>query len=174
MIWKTDWKAQDEYSRQGVNDLMRLQKNYAALATRYQKYFAHEAEHAPVMTDGRRTYAFADLLNTVEQNLARLMAYWQNHPWEGKPAEWVPAGPGPTFEDINRWERNGQAVERALEANRTLLVYPGSGATPGEPVWVQNRFITIEDHGQIAVSIRLREGLAAGQSMMRLHGWRDY
>lgn len=174
MNWKTDWQSQDEYSCQGVNDLMRLQKNYAALATRYQRYFGYDAGHRPVITDGRRTYAFADLLNTVEQNLARLLAYWQNHPWEGQPALWVPAGPGPTHEDINRWERTGQAVEQALEANRMLLVYPGSGAAPGEPAWVQNRFITIEDQGVHTYGIRLRDGLATGQSMMRQHGWREY
>lgn len=112
MIWKTDWTANNNHARNGSKDIDRLIGNYATLRTQLIEY-GHIVPAKEIITNGYYTYAFADLLNAVEYNLAGLDAL-KLPDWIDKDVTWMPAAAGLTFEDINRWEQNGLMLEDAI------------------------------------------------------------
>ena len=59
LTWKTDWTAQDNYARNGIEDYERLMNNYIALVTLLAEY-DKTATLDEVILSGYRTLPFAN------------------------------------------------------------------------------------------------------------------
>ena len=154
--WKTDWIASDNYARNGVADVARLTDNYMNLAARIKTKYGLDVGLETVTLIGHATVPFADFLNTIEYNLGRL--YWP--PQLPKPpakVTWQSGGAAPTFEDVNRWERNGELLDievvdtptipggtpfaADLENLTNVVVYDGVHNKPAERLEVNKDFV---------------------------------
>jgi hypothetical protein len=51
---------------------------------------------------------FAELLNTIENDLEKLHVY--PVVWQPPPGSWEAMSSAPDYTDINRWETNGKAI----------------------------------------------------------------
>jgi hypothetical protein len=115
LIWKTDWTEQDNYARRGIEDMSRLINNYLALAARILAGYGVDVKLEAIALNGYSTIPFADFLNKIERNMARL--YFQPLFTEApKTVVWQPGERGPDCGDINRWETSGLAVDRIIKA----------------------------------------------------------
>jgi hypothetical protein len=124
LIWKTDWDADDNYGYvpgAAAPELDRLVRNYDTIKGWLTDWGGMAVMgYADIPAIDMTTVPFADLLNQVEGNLAAIGRYAVPYP-DGK--AWAALAQAPGFEDINRWESNGQALAAAcggIDSARTM------------------------------------------------------
>ena len=115
LTWKTDWTGTDNYARDGIADASRLTSNYQALAARILAKHGVNVGLEAITLNGYATIPFADFLNKIERNMARLY-FKPLFPEAPQTAVWQPGGQAPDHNDINRWEAGGRAVDMAVGA----------------------------------------------------------
>ena len=130
MIWKTDWTSEDNYARAGAADLARLLDNYERLKQLINAEYGLIVEFTAPTLNGFATMPFSGLLNSVEDCLQALHVWVVE--WTEKTGQWQTGQSGPSFEDINRWERNGWAIEDAARRIREAWYYMGEEIYMGE------------------------------------------
>ena len=123
MIWKTDWTGNDNHAGNGDADVFRLFNNYNMLKSLLTQ-FGYSLDFALPGTDGFSTLPFADFLNAIEGALIQLHVF-PNIPWIGTEKIWVPIDAAPTYQDVNRWEQNGKAVDDEAELRTRAIYFSG-------------------------------------------------
>ena len=116
LTWKTDWNEADNYARNGAEDVSRLIDNYQALAARILAKHGVNVGLEAIALNGYATIPFADFLNKIERNMARLY-FKPLFPEAPRTVAWQPGGQAPDHNDINRWETGGLAVDMAVKAD---------------------------------------------------------
>ena len=111
MEWKTDWTPADNHGRNQWADMRRVLNNLQQMAAQISQFYRPGFSIPTVATNGYDP--FVSVLNGLEENLNALHLW--PVPWESKVVTWQPVTPYPTFADVNRWERNGQALDQAIE-----------------------------------------------------------
>ena len=111
MIWKFDWAPGDNYAHAGVTDYARLLSNYNELKALLNAEYGFNIAFTTPTTSGYATVPFGDVLNSTEAAMNALHVWM--HEWIDKAVTWQAVGTMPTAEDINRWEKNGWAIEQA-------------------------------------------------------------
>jgi hypothetical protein len=110
LIWKTDWVEADNYAANGIEDVSRLISNFQILAARILAEHGVDIKLEAIALNGWSTIPFADFLNKIERNMARL--YFAPMFAEApQTVEWQPGERAPGYNDINRWETNGQTID---------------------------------------------------------------
>jgi len=123
MIWKTDWTENDKHARNGDADVSRLFNNYNMLKALLVQ-FGFPLDFALPDTDGFKTLSFSDFLNAIEGALSQMHVF-PNIPWVGAEKSWVPVEAAPTYQDVNRWEQNGKAVDDEAELRTRAIYFSG-------------------------------------------------
>jgi|GEM_PF-4963779 len=119
MIWKLGWTPSDSYS--SAADYARLLSNYNALKALLNSEYGFNIQFTTPTTSGYATMPFGDVLNSTEAAMNALHVWM--HEWIDKAVTWQAVGTMPTAEDINRWERNGWAIEQAAARIRAAWFY---------------------------------------------------
>ena len=113
LTWKTDWTEADNYARDGAEDVGRLIGNYQALAARILAKYGVNIGLEAIALKGYATVPFADFLNMIERNMARLY-FKPLFPEAPRIVAWQPGERAPDHNDINRWEMSGLAVDMTI------------------------------------------------------------
>lgn len=124
MIWKTDWTAIDNYAINGADDFLRLINNYISLKNELNDIFGYAIVLNNVATYSYKTIPFAEVLNSIEQNLSELKVF--DIAWISKEVVWQPYGNAPDYTDINRWETNGQTLENTINISKDFFIKSGT------------------------------------------------
>jgi len=116
LIWKTNWQPLDNYGYvpgEAAPPISRLSENYQRIYEWLGKYGGGALPgYVPLGIIGATTIPFAELINQVEKDLDALKAVDVPGWLPGR--EWNGMDPAPTYQDINRWERNGKAIVEVL------------------------------------------------------------
>jgi len=123
MVWKTDWGPGDNYARAGVTDLARLWSNYAAIRDLLNSDFGFSVLFTAPTFDGYKTVPLAAMLNATEAALNAIHVWPVT--WTPSTTVWQAGGPAPGYDDINRWECNGQAMDDQADRTRDARIYCG-------------------------------------------------
>lgn len=131
MEWKTNWGPQDNYD---IGNFERLLNNLIELQQTINSDYGEPMDLTVIELDGYATIPFADMLNTIEENLKKLQNYGNSTVGE---FTWYPALHAPDHMDINRWETSGQLVESALARGKLYKIPCGVGGCGQPSVWHQ-------------------------------------
>ena len=119
--WKTNWQSSDNYARNGAADAARLIHNYEYLRNLLNSEYGYAIAFVLPELEGYDLYPFDDVLNAIEGALAALRAWAVD--WLPAPGPWQPAGAAPSYQDINRWEKNGALIEQAAQLAAQRRIY---------------------------------------------------